>query len=250
MPALNRPLPPYAQIANHYREAIASGELQPGARLPSLTELAETWGVAPNTAAKAIGHLQVEGAIYTSPRGSFVADGDVITRTPNERARGRTRRILGAAAEGVTVTAADIVAAPNYVAELLGIDIGALLIRREEITHKQGRPIMLAVDWIPALDAMESADLTGRKPVEGGLLQRVERVTRRTVTHGRDHIRGRASDGREADALHLPVGGPILAGVHVWSDDDGVILYGEWVLPPDQVISYEYQPEAAEAVAD
>ena len=67
-------------------------------------------------------------------------------------------------------------------------------------------------------------------------------ATGRTVTLGRDHLRGRAADAREAGALRLPVGSPILAGTHVWSDDAGVLLYGEWVLPPDQVISYEYQP--------
>jgi GntR family transcriptional regulator len=243
LPKLERPLPPYAQIANHYRDAIRDGELQPGARLPSVAELAETWGVATATAAKAMSHLQVEGAIYSSPRGSFVADGEVITSTPAERARGKGGRRHVPAGEFVTVTAAEIIPAPNYVAELLGIDLGELVIRREEITQRRSRPVMLSVDWIPAMDVMESAELTAAEPIEDGVLGLVERVTNRTITHGRDHIRGRAADGREADALRLPVGGPILAGVHVWSDEAGVILYGEWVLPPDQVISYEYRPE-------
>jgi GntR family transcriptional regulator len=249
VPELDRPLPPYVQIANHYRDAILSGELAPGAKLPSLTELAQTWGVAPNTAAKAIGHLQVEGAIYTSPRGSFVADDDVLASTPAQRARASAGRLRRPAAEGVRVTAAESILAPNYVAELLGIDIGSLVIRREEISYRHARPVMLSVDWIPATNVMEAAELTAAEPIEGGILGLVERVTYRTVTHGRDHIRGRGADGREAGALNLPVGGPILAGVHVWSDRDGVILYGEWVMPPDQVISYEYESVAGETAA-
>jgi len=143
------------------------------------------------------------------------------------------------------VTAAESVQAPNYVAELLGIEIGELVIRREEITYRHARPVMLSVDWIPAANVMEAAELTAREPVEGGLLGLVERATGRGATHGRDHIRGRASDGREADALRLPVGGPVLAGVHLWSDENGPLIYGEWVMPPDQVISYEYEPEAS-----
>jgi GntR family transcriptional regulator len=242
LPEVQRPLPPYVQIANHYRDAIRNGELEPGARLPSVAELATTWGVATATAAKAMGHLQVEGAIYSSPRGSFVADGDVITSTPAERARGRGGRRHVPARETIAVTAAEIVPAPNYVAELLGLDMRELVIRREEITRRRSHPVMLSVDWIPATDVMESAELTAMDPVEGGVLRLVERVTKRRVTHGRDHIRGRAADGREADALRLPVGSPILAGVHVWSDEEGVIIYGEWVMPPDQVISYEYEP--------
>jgi GntR family transcriptional regulator len=247
VPELDRPLPPYVQIANHYRDAILGGELAPGAKLPSLTELAQTWNVATNTAAKAIGHLQVEGAIYTSPRGSFVADGDVLASTPAARARAGAARRHRPPVEGVRVTAAESIPAPNYVAELLGIDLAELVIRREEITYRHARPVMLSVDWIPATNVMEAAELTATEPIDGGLLALVERVTGRAVTHGRDHIRGRASDGREADALRLAVGGPILAGVHIWSDDDGVILYGEWVMPPDQVISYEYQPAPAAA---
>jgi GntR family transcriptional regulator len=68
----------------------------------------------------------------------------------------------------------------------------------------------------------------------------IETITGRRATYGRDYVRGRASDAREAGALRLPVGSPILAGTHVWSDDEGVILYGEWCMPPDQVVSWDY----------
>ncbi|MGA2831121.1 MAG: UTRA domain-containing protein, partial [Streptosporangiaceae bacterium] len=66
-------------------------------------------------------------------------------------------------------------------------------------------------------------------------------VTGRHITHAQDHLEGREADTREAAALQLPVGSPILAGTHVWSDQDGVILYGEWVMPPKRVITYSYE---------
>jgi GntR family transcriptional regulator len=72
-------------------------------------------------------------------------------------------------------------------------------------------------------------------------------VTGRQITHAQDHLEGREADTREARALSIPVGSPILAGTHVWSDQDGAIIYGEWCMPPRQVVSYSY--EVTEATA-
>jgi GntR family transcriptional regulator len=248
MPRADRPLPLYAQLADHYRTAIRDGELVPGQQLPPITQLAAEWDISVSTAAKAISHLQVEGAIWTSPQGSFVSDEDIITRTPRDRITATAPRRSTGNGERIIVTASEIVTAPNYVAELLGVPIGVQVIRREEITHRKGQPRMLSVDWVSpvaAESAMLAAEATSPLPIDGGTIRLIERATGRTVTLGRDHLRGRAADAREAAALRLPIGSPILAGTNVWSDDDGVLLYGEWVLPPDQVISYEYQPVKA-----
>jgi GntR family transcriptional regulator len=247
MPRAERAAPPYVQIADHYRNLILDGELQPGARLPSLADIASEWQVATGTAGRAIAHLQVEGAIWTSPQGTFVSGNDVISRTPGERIRAaRPHRI--ASGETVTVTAANIVTAPDYVAALLGMPTGSQVVRREEVTSLHGHPRMLAVTWIPAESVELAPDLTSPLPLDQAPDALIASITGRRVTHSRDHLRGRAADQREAGALRLPVGTPILAGVHVWSDDQGVILYGEWVMPPDQVISYDY--EVAEPAAD
>src|ERR1017187_5822524 len=96
MPEADRPVPVYAQITNHYRAAIRDGLLVPGQQLPPITQLAAEWNVSVSTAAKAISQLQVEGAIWTSPQGSFVSDKDVITRTPRDRitaTRSEERRV-------------------------------------------------------------------------------------------------------------------------------------------------------------
>jgi GntR family transcriptional regulator len=53
-------------------------------------------------------------------------------------------------------------------------------------------------------------------------------------------MHGRAADEREAKFLGLPVGAPILALVHEWSDDQGIIEYSEWCLPTSVTIGYEY----------
>jgi GntR family transcriptional regulator len=238
MPEVERREPAYVQIANHYRDAILAGELNPGDRLPSITDIAGQWHVTRTTAANAISRLQVEKAVYSTPQGTFVSSDDHITRTPGDRIRGRRAQLPGG--ETVTLNEAGIALAPNYVAELLGIEPGSQVIRREEITSLRGRPRMLAVDWIPTRHVMAEAELLG-PPVPEGPAHVIETLTGRRVTHAQDHLEGREADTREAAALRIPVGSPILAGTHVWSDNDGVILYGEWVLPPKQVISYAYE---------
>lgn len=243
MPDVQRPEPGYVQIANHYRDAILAGELAPGERLPSINDLAEQWHVARETASKAISRLQVERAVYSTPRGTFVSSDDRVTLTPGDRIRAA---VPGRAANGETITLneAGIRIAPNYVAELLGIEPGSQVIRREEVTSLRGRPRMLSVDWIPTGHVMAEAELLG-PPVPGGPARIIATVTGRRITHAQDHLESREADTREATALGIPVGSPILAGVHIWSDEAGVILYGEWVMPPKQVITYAYEVTSA-----
>jgi GntR family transcriptional regulator len=239
MPGIQRSVPAYEQIADHYRTLIRSGQLGPGVKLPSITEIASEWEVARDTAAKAINRLQVERAVHTSTQGTFVSSDGIISATPGDRIRiSRPHRI--GPGETVLVTAAEIVIPPDYVADLLNIAPGTAVIRREEITSLRGRPVMLSVDWVPADSTYTALGMLDNKPLDGGVAHTLETTTRRRITHGQDHLRGRSADTREATALQIPVGSPILAGVHIWSDAEDVILYGEWVLPADRVVTYTY----------
>jgi DNA-binding GntR family transcriptional regulator len=66
-------VPPSRQIANELRERITSGDLPPGARLPSITTLMQEYGVARNTARRALAILEEEGLIeIVHGWGSFV----------------------------------------------------------------------------------------------------------------------------------------------------------------------------------
>lgn len=73
------PRAPYLQVAGGLRAAIQSGNYGPGAQLPTYQELAETWGVAINTAKSAVTLLRDEGLVVTQHgKGSFVR-----TQPPN-----------------------------------------------------------------------------------------------------------------------------------------------------------------------
>ncbi|HLN61565.1 MAG TPA: GntR family transcriptional regulator [Symbiobacteriaceae bacterium] len=67
--------PIYRQIVDQVRQAVASGVLRPGDRLPSVREMAVELAVNPNTIAKAYQELERDGVIDTPRgRGSYVAD--------------------------------------------------------------------------------------------------------------------------------------------------------------------------------
>jgi GntR family transcriptional regulator len=67
--------PIYRQIVDQVRQAVSSGVLRAGDKLPSVRDLAVDLAVNPNTIAKAYQELEREGVIET-PRGkgSFIAD--------------------------------------------------------------------------------------------------------------------------------------------------------------------------------
>ena len=68
------PLPPYRQIARILRRRIESGQYPPDTRIPTESELMETFEVARTTARRAIAVLREGGLIYTVPqRGSYVS---------------------------------------------------------------------------------------------------------------------------------------------------------------------------------
>jgi len=56
-------IPPSRQIANILRERITNGDLPPGSRLPSITTIMQSEGVARNTARRAIAILEAEGLV-------------------------------------------------------------------------------------------------------------------------------------------------------------------------------------------
>jgi GntR family transcriptional regulator len=79
--------PIYRQIVGQVTQAVASGVLRPGEKLPSVREMAVELAVNPNTIAKAYQELERDGVIET-PRGkgSFIADRE-HTLSEGERLR-------------------------------------------------------------------------------------------------------------------------------------------------------------------
>ncbi len=82
-------MPIYLQIRNQIVLGIASGELAPGEKLPTIRALAEQSGINMMTVNKAYGLLKQEGYITTDRRG-----GTVVSGSPG--AAGLSERYIGA----------------------------------------------------------------------------------------------------------------------------------------------------------
>ena len=68
-------VPFYRQIIDRILIAISSGRLKPGARLPTVRQLAIETKVNPNTVARAYRELEIRGIVTTQRgTGTFVAD--------------------------------------------------------------------------------------------------------------------------------------------------------------------------------
>ena len=89
------PTPPFEQLRAQYVAAIASGELPPGSRLPTVRRLAGDLGLAPGTVARAYRELETTGLIETRGRyGTFVS-------VDENSALGQIQRAAAAFAEQV-----------------------------------------------------------------------------------------------------------------------------------------------------
>lgn len=79
-------VPPNRQIAEQIRSLVQRGELEAGAPLPTVRQLAGDLGVAPNTVARAYADLQAEGwLVGEGRRGTRVAE-----RSPQRDKRARS----------------------------------------------------------------------------------------------------------------------------------------------------------------
>lgn len=238
MTKLDRPAPPYMQIADHYRDLIASGSLRQGDRLPTVATLADTWGVSPGTAHKAMRQLRGERLIDTRQQGSIVVGGMRAIPEPAERAQ---RVIDTTNGDTITVDEVGIVPMLPSVGAALGVDADGLnrtAVRRQAVCTRDGIPYRFSVTWTHPAFTQDSPELLDSAPVN--VLSLVAERTGRRATAGRDYYEARTADEREAHALQIAVGSPVLAGTAVWRDAEGPIAYYEYVCPPRHAVSTEY----------
>jgi DNA-binding transcriptional regulator YhcF (GntR family) len=100
----------FEQIVDGVQEAVATGKLRPGERLPSVRRLADRLDVAPGTVARAYGELEGRGVVVTDgARGTRVAE-RTAARGPAEALDGLLKPVVIAAFH-MGATLADLTAA-------------------------------------------------------------------------------------------------------------------------------------------
>ena len=245
MPRAQRVDPLHMQIAAYFKREILEGRLREGDQLPTVRQIRDDWDVGQNTAQQAIGLLKAAKLVDTSPEGTFVA-APRLALGPQQRLH-----LEGSPdSELVTVTAAGLVPAPDYILPLLGLEAGSAVIRREEVTRQpDGAVFRLAVSWCPPQAANVVPELLLAEPLPDprGAGPLIASRLSLGIDWGRGGVECRLAldDGRELEHLGLAPGAYVLAGVHFWSTagEDGIVLeYSEYVLPPNCVIEYDLEP--------
>ena len=75
----NESMPIYLQLMDRIRQDIISGTLQPGDKISSVRELANKFGVNPNTMQKALAELENEELVYAErTAGRFVTENKLL----------------------------------------------------------------------------------------------------------------------------------------------------------------------------
>lgn len=206
------------EIAAVLRAQIQRGELQPGDRLPGMEALAAQYGVNRQTARQALNHLKAEGlAESLGGRG-----GTLVRRRPAQRimrSRSIERDHLGyysgptvqhwRTIEGLGLSI-DTRHVPADIAHLLGVEPGTPVLTRERANgdpeveqHRQ-----LTASWFHPSIVDDVPVLAGSTGL-GGSYDRIEEWAQQPL-HWEEEVTAATPSPREAEALLLPPGVPML----------------------------------------
>lgn len=225
---------PYAKIAAHYTELIASGQLQPGSLLPSIKNLSEEWGVSTATAEKALRKLRNEGLIRgIHGIGTEVLDQPAPMSSGAQRQdRGRRTGSSWGSGERSDSHRAAVVSAPAEVAQALDIEPGSDVIRRSRVYRDRHGIVAHSTSWIPAQYGKLIPQLAASERLTGGTsLQLITQATGRPISHRLDTASARLLTAEYAQLLELdpqsPPTEPVVVMTAKFVDSEGsVVEYG------------------------
>ncbi|MDG4757701.1 GntR family transcriptional regulator [Micromonospora sp. WMMD710] len=237
----------YLGIASKIRERIEAGEWAPGARLPTLNDLAAEYDANRDTIGRAIALLETEGYVWAvQGRGIAVRYGTMRPRRPrgdlvkrNEQATGYS--FPSASSQEVWVRHGEAVSAPARlddprVAKLLGVDPGTEVLRRFRVTGPASEaPFQINVSWIHPRVAAIVADLDA-EPAAGEWLHHIENAGHWPISWMEIH-RARMPNKDEAALLEIPTNLPVLEIVRVGTSgaDNKPVEVTEYVVASDRV---------------
>lgn len=156
----------YADIAEHFRDLIRRGAMNPGDRMPPIREVMETWGVSSATASRAYKVLKAEGLTRAS-----TGTGTVVARPNSDNIAARVRNHVAtgkALATGETSRILEVgtVGADETVAARLEVDPGTPVHVRRRIVSRDGAPVHLSSSYYAAFVVEATPELA--QPVSTG----------------------------------------------------------------------------------
>ncbi|MDT5040098.1 MAG: GntR family transcriptional regulator [Actinoplanes sp.] len=241
-------LPMYRQIASDLRAKIQSGELAPGALLPTQQDLAAQYGVARMTTRQAVAELINQGLVTSQQgRGATVRDRQQMVYRPQDGWEATTSptmdRFTALFAQHGRNPSMEIevavMRADELVAERLGVELGSRVVARKRVVSLDGEPFHINDTYYPYglvkdTEIMDPADIPG-----GSNFVLAERGYRERYAIDEFFIRMPTLD--EVRRLKLSAGTPV--AMHVvtgFTAKEEPVRCDVFILPGDRhVIMYE-----------
>ncbi|KUF17259.1 GntR family transcriptional regulator [Streptomyces silvensis] len=243
----------HERIASDLRDEIMSGDLPPGAKLPSTTQLKARFEASNATIQKALQLLKDEQLVIgragaavtvrehrqqTMRPASYMAPADA--GKPYRWLSENTKPGIRAHSTLLEVTEVE---PPADVASALRLTDGATAVLRQQILSIDDEPVELVNSYYP-LDLAQGTAITERRRIKGGtptLLAELGFPPRLSV----DRVSARVPTQEQYRALKLPGGLPVLRTLRVvHSDDDRPIEATVMVMAGHlHELQYEFTPE-------
>ncbi|MFD9598649.1 GntR family transcriptional regulator [Kitasatospora sp. NPDC059973] len=237
-------------VADALREQIRAGVLGPGAVLPTGRELADTFHVAPKTAAAGVDILKAEGLVIGEQGGRRrVRSIRRITWNLSEFERGRRRdshalddwatAIKDAGREPRETIIKTVEPAEPQIAAWLRIMPGAEVVKRARVRSVDDEPFQLSSSYFPGTIARGTLlDEDRELSIPGGVLRHIGHPQ----TGVRDEISTRMPTPEETELLKLPVGTPVIQHVRIGHGAEAPVRVMVTIAPGDRhLLVYEME---------
>ncbi|MFF5204726.1 GntR family transcriptional regulator [Streptosporangium sp. NPDC000396] len=233
---------PYRRIAAQIRARIERGEIRPGDRIPSVREIMRDEGVSTATATRVAAVLRAEGYAESVPGiGTIASLPKKLTTGPDRlqllRATGSGYR----PSERAEILSAELVSAPEEIADALGVEEGASVIRRRRAYYDDGGVVALSTSWLPGELAEAAPELLIAEPLPAMTFGLVEDRTGRRVVRRRDIVAIKPVPEDVSPVLGVENGLPALTMTNCYWDQHGdVTEYAVDFLGPGRELSADH----------
>ena len=232
--------PRHRQVGADMRAQIMSGQLQPGAQLPSIGQLVEQYGAANTTIQRAIADLKDEGYLRShAGKGVFVRERQpLVVRVGayfEPSPKGYSYRLL---AVREVRPAADVAAALD-----LG-DEGTAILRHRMMLHV-GEPVELSWSYYP-VEIAAGTPLAGRAKIPGGAPRALAELGHPQQSFV-DRLSSRLPTTEELEALDLPDDVPVIRTFRVIYTEAGRPVEASVLVKGAHLYELEYRETAQES---
>jgi GntR family transcriptional regulator len=232
----------YADIAAEYRQKIRDGEMNPGDPMPTVNEMAQTHGVARNTAARAFNLLKTERLIDTrAGAGTVVAAPPVVISGVDRLDRMARTGMRYAPGEDSTGHRVMVRSCHDpEVCQALDIEPGDEVVIRIRTFRQDSQPTSVGVSIIHSRARADVPEIAEAGPLPRFWQELYTERTGREIARGQRTARARQASQDELNALGIDAPDHVSVSVLVtnvtFHDEDGPIEHWEDVYPPTKRI--------------